>query len=85
MSDSKAERNPIDHRAEQFAERLRRGERPALTEYVRQYPELADEICEVFPALVMMEQLKPTSLDAGGDAGRADRGDNHREGGHSPG
>jgi serine/threonine protein kinase len=69
MSDSKAERNPIDHLAEQFAERLRRGERPALTEYVQQYPELADEIREVFPALVMMEQLKPTSADILGTAG----------------
>ncbi len=63
MSDSKAERNPIDQLAEQFAERLRRGEHPALTEYVQQYPELADEIRELFPALVMMEQLKPTSTD----------------------
>lgn len=70
MSDSKAERNPIDRLAEQFAERLRRGERPALTEYVRQYPELADEIREVFPALVMMEQLKPTSAETAGAADR---------------
>ncbi len=79
MSDSKAERNPIDQLAEQFAERLRRGEHPALTEYVRQYPELADEIRELFPALVMMEQLKPTSLDAAGDTGwRRERlGDYH--------
>jgi eukaryotic-like serine/threonine-protein kinase len=63
MSDAKPQRNPIDELAEQFAQRLRRGERPALTEYVRQYPELADEIRELFPALVMMEQLKPTSAD----------------------
>jgi serine/threonine protein kinase/WD40 repeat protein/tetratricopeptide (TPR) repeat protein len=61
MADSKAERNPIDPLAEEFAQRLRRGERPTLTEYVRQYPELADDIRELFPALVMMEQLKPVS------------------------
>jgi serine/threonine protein kinase len=63
MPDSNAERHPIDPLAEQFAERLRRGELPTLTEYVQQYPELADEIREVFPALVMMEQFKPTSAD----------------------
>src|SRR5579884_2073632 len=66
MADSKAERNPID----QFAERLRRGERPALSEYVQQYPELADEIRELFPTLVMMEQLKPTSADDGCASGQ---------------
>jgi serine/threonine protein kinase len=56
---SKPERNPIDVLAEEFAERYRRGERPSLTEYTRKYPELAAEIEEVFPALVVMEQLKP--------------------------
>ena len=64
MLDSNSERNPIDQLAEEFAERLRRGEHPALTDYVREYPELADEIRELFPALVMMEQFKPTSADA---------------------
>ena len=32
--------------------RYRRGERPALAEYTDRYPELADEIRELFPALV---------------------------------
>lgn len=70
MADSKSERNPIDKLAEQFAQRLRRGERPALSEYVQQYPDLADEIRELFPALVMMEQLKPTSEDDDCTAGQ---------------
>src|SRR5690349_12007718 len=70
MPDSKAERNPIDHLAEEFAERLRRGERPTLTEYEQQYPELAEEIRELFPTLLMMEQLKPNSADDVGVAGR---------------
>jgi serine/threonine protein kinase/WD40 repeat protein/Flp pilus assembly protein TadD len=54
-----AERNPIEALAEEFAERYRRGERPSLTEYTRKYPDLAAEIQEVFPALVVLEQLKP--------------------------
>jgi serine/threonine protein kinase/WD40 repeat protein len=43
--------------AYEFAERFRRGERPSLTEYTDRYPELADDIRELFPALVMMEHL----------------------------
>jgi eukaryotic-like serine/threonine-protein kinase len=54
-----ADRNPVEKLAEEFAERYRRGERPSLTEYVERCPEHADEIRELFPALVVMEQLKP--------------------------
>ncbi len=64
MAETSADRNPIDELAEEFVARFRRGERPALSEYVRRYPELADEIREVIPALVAMEQLKPDSSDA---------------------
>jgi serine/threonine protein kinase/WD40 repeat protein/tetratricopeptide (TPR) repeat protein len=73
MSNSSVERNPVDRLAEEFAERLRRGERPALTEYTARYPELADEIRELFPALVLLEQLKPAAeaTRAEGTAGPA--------------
>jgi serine/threonine protein kinase/WD40 repeat protein len=43
--------------AYEFAERYRRGERPALTEYTDRYPELADEIRELFPAMLAIEQF----------------------------
>jgi WD40 repeat protein/serine/threonine protein kinase/tetratricopeptide (TPR) repeat protein len=43
--------------AHEFAERYRRGERPPLEEYTDRYPDLADEIRELFPTLVMMERL----------------------------
>ena len=45
----------FDQVAEEFAERLRRGERPALQEYVERYPELAAEIHDLFPAMVEIE------------------------------
>jgi eukaryotic-like serine/threonine-protein kinase len=64
---SSAERDPLDTLAEEFAERYRRGERPALSEYTGRYPDLAEEIRELFPALVIMEQLKPAT-----EGGRAD-------------
>src|SRR5262249_34964132 len=52
-------RDPLEELAEEFAERYRRGERPALTEYTQPYPELAEDIRDLFPALVEMEELRP--------------------------
>jgi serine/threonine protein kinase/WD40 repeat protein/Flp pilus assembly protein TadD len=52
-------RDPVEQLAESFQERLRRGERPSLEEYVARCPERADDIRELFPALVEMEQVKP--------------------------
>jgi len=60
MSDSTGSgRDPVEQLAESFQARLRRGERPSLEEYVARCPERADDIRELFPALVEMEQLKP--------------------------
>ncbi|MFO0841792.1 MAG: serine/threonine-protein kinase [Gemmataceae bacterium] len=67
MSSSNSERDPVERLAEEFAERLRRGERPSLTEYTRQHPDRAEEIRELFPALAAMEQLKPRPGDLTGD------------------
>jgi serine/threonine protein kinase/WD40 repeat protein len=61
MSGAPAKRNPVEELAEEFLERYRRGERPALTEYVRRHPEVAGEIRDLFPALVMMEEAGPKS------------------------
>src|SRR4051812_26456189 len=67
-----SDHGPVDRLAEEFLERHRRSERPAIAEYLERHPEWADEIREVFPALMMMEQLKPTPEDlAGGGPGAA--------------
>src|SRR4051794_41074506 len=55
-----SDHGPVDRLAEEFLERHRRGECPEASEYAERFPEWADEIREVFPALLMMEQLKPT-------------------------
>ena len=47
----------FDELAEEFAERCRRGEQPSVEEYVDRLPEMADEIREMFPALVEVEQV----------------------------
>ena len=41
-------------------------ETEVLTEYAERHPDLAEEIRELFPALVEMEQLKPVSADCTG-------------------
>src|SRR5215510_15031919 len=57
MNTSNPAREPVERLAEEFAQRFRRGERPSLTEYTQQYPDLADEIRELFPALLLMEKF----------------------------
>jgi tetratricopeptide (TPR) repeat protein len=48
----------FDELAEEFAGRYRRGERPSLQEYVDRCPEMVDEIRELFPALLEVEQAE---------------------------
>src|SRR5262245_12771747 len=52
MPDSSADRDPLDRLAEEFVARYRAGHRPSLTEYAARLPERADEVRELFPALV---------------------------------
>ncbi len=44
--------------AESFVDRLRAGALPSISEYVLRHPELADEIRDLFPALVEVEGMK---------------------------
>jgi WD40 repeat protein/serine/threonine protein kinase len=48
----------LDSLAEEFAARFRRGERPALKEYLDRYPDLADDLREMLPAMVQIEQAE---------------------------
>ncbi len=57
MTTQTSGRDPVEKLAEEFAERYRRGERPALTEYTQKYPELAEQIRDLFPAMVVIEQF----------------------------
>jgi hypothetical protein len=54
----------VDRLAEEFLGRLRRGEAASVAEYVDRNPDLADEIRELFPALLLMEEAaRPSSAD----------------------
>src|SRR6185312_6504494 len=59
MNDRGSERNQVEVLAEEFLARYRRGEGPSLDDYAARYPELAGEIHEVFPALLLVEEAGP--------------------------
>src|ERR1035438_2809727 len=64
MSISDSEQyNLLDQLAEEFAARFRRGERPSLKEYTDRYPELAEDIRELFPAMVKVEQVDEGNIN----------------------
>jgi serine/threonine protein kinase len=69
MDSSESERDPVEELAEEFVERLRRGERPALKEYTDRCPEAADRIRALFPALLVMEKVRPGPEDEQGPGG----------------
>ena len=55
-----SERHPVELLAAEFTERLRRGEGPTVGEYAERYPEWAEEIRDVFPAIATVEGYKVT-------------------------
>src|SRR3954469_15100021 len=82
VSSSSFDRDPIERLADSFIARFRAGERPSIEEYASKYPELADEIRELLPALVELElnqspggsatgSLLGSGADGGGVGARA--------------
>ncbi len=49
---------------EEFLARRRAGEQPSASEYIDRHPELAGRIREIFPALGLVEAIKPGSGEA---------------------
>jgi WD40 repeat protein/serine/threonine protein kinase len=62
--------DPFGQIADEFVEALRQGQRPSVEEFARRYPEHADDIREMLPALVLMEKAKAPA-DADGEVDRA--------------
>ena len=52
------DRDPVDLLAEDFADRLRRGEHPSIGDYAAAHPAHADQLRDVLPAVAQMEFLK---------------------------
>jgi eukaryotic-like serine/threonine-protein kinase len=74
MIDPELVRNPVEILAEEFLERYRRGDRPTVTEYVDGHPELSEEIREVFPALLAVEEVVPHAAAHGSPRHTSARG-----------
>ncbi len=56
-------RAPIEELADDYLARRRSGGCPSITEYAADNPELAEEIWELFPTLVMLEDMGPGRED----------------------
>ena len=61
-------REPLEVLADEFLTRRRGGETPSIADYTTRHPEFADQIRELFPTLMMLEE---GCADSDGDAGDA--------------
>jgi serine/threonine protein kinase len=71
MTTPENQRHPVEQLAEDFLDRYRRGERPSLSDYTQAHPELAEQIRDLFPALLALEKAVPEPKPA--PAGPGDR------------
>src|SRR5215475_9344633 len=78
MSSSNDARSPVELLADEFLARCKRGEKPTIKEYCDRHPSLADEIRDVFEAMLMVEDLKPASGDVSGSFGESAKVDGKR-------
>ena len=78
MSMPSEARSPVELLADEFLARCKRGERPTIKEYCDRHPGLAEEIRDVFEAVLMVEDLRPGTEDASGSYGDSARGSGKR-------
>src|SRR5262245_11259908 len=71
VNDTTHRRETVEQLAEEFARRYRTGERPSIDDYAAAHPEHADVIRELFPALVLMEELASSDAGSSSSAGAA--------------
>ena len=65
MSEPDADLDPFEAVAESFLARFRAGQRPSIEEYAARHPDLAEELRELLPAMVMVEQDLTIDPDLG--------------------
>ncbi len=53
----------LDQLAGDFVDQHRRGQRPTVEDFATAHPDLAEQIRDLFPALLMMERVRPVSDD----------------------
>jgi hypothetical protein len=57
--------DPFGQIADEFVEAFRQGKSPSVEEFAGRYPEHADAIRDMLPALVLMEKAKSADVDPG--------------------
>src|SRR6516225_6839121 len=65
MNDNNLSVDPFGQIADEFAEAYRQGKCPSVEEFARRYPEQADEIREMLPALALIEKAKSADDSTG--------------------
>ena len=63
VSETEADAQLLDRLAEEFLERLRRGDRPMVSEYTTRHPGLAQDIRQLLAALALVDR-KSTRLNS---------------------
>jgi eukaryotic-like serine/threonine-protein kinase len=58
IDDNDDDRAPLEAIAAEFVERMRHGESPTIEAYAARHPDIADEIRDLLPTVLAMEQLK---------------------------
>lgn len=58
MNDSEKDRDPLEMLAAEFVERQRKGVDVTVEQYAEDYPDMAEEIRELFPTIAAMEKFK---------------------------
>jgi tetratricopeptide (TPR) repeat protein len=67
MTESARSEDRFSALADEFIQHKRLGQNPSIESYAAAHPDLADEIRLAFPALLMIDDLKPSSGDPTGD------------------
>jgi WD40 repeat protein/serine/threonine protein kinase len=70
FDDNPSAADPFGQIADEFVEAFRQGKRPSVEEFARRYPEHADDIRDMLPALVLMEKARSAD-DASGQGRNA--------------
>jgi len=66
MAPLNAQKDPFEKLAEEFIEKIRRGENPSVTQYAEEHPDLAVDIRELFPMIALMEKAGDPSPSSAG-------------------
>lgn len=70
IDDNPSATDPFGHIADEFVEAFRQGKRPSIEAFAQRFPQYANEIREMLPALMLMEKAKSAD-DALSEGGKA--------------